>query len=87
LASVIETEFAGEIEAYISDLDRIEQEAVDAAMAKAQPELIALREAVGKFQEKLDEARKEGRAEGYTEGEKAGASEMLAILKRRKKMF
>jgi hypothetical protein len=70
LASVIETEFAGEIEAVVSDVERIKQEA-----AAANPELIALREAVGKFQEQLDQARKDG------------AGEMLQIIKSRLGMF
>jgi hypothetical protein len=70
VASVIETEFAGEIEAVSADVERIKQEA-----ATANPELIALREAVGKFQEQLDQARKDG------------AGEMLQIIKSRLGMF
>jgi hypothetical protein len=75
VASVIETEFAGQIEAFTSDFERMKQEGVAAEVAKAQPELVALREAVGKFQEQLDQARKDG------------ASEMLQILKSRLGMF
>jgi NADPH:quinone reductase-like Zn-dependent oxidoreductase len=50
---VIEQEFAGEIEAVVSDVDRMKQEAAD---AKGQEVMLTL-------QVKLDEARKEGAAE------------------------
>jgi hypothetical protein len=78
VASVID-EFSGEIEAFASDVEKRISEGIAAEVAKAQPELVALREAVGNFQADLAKAREEGRIEG----ERKGAGDMLAALKSR----
>jgi hypothetical protein len=53
LASVIEQEFSGEIEAFASDVERMKAEAAAAKLAELQPEIDAARE----------QGRKEGAAE------------------------
>jgi hypothetical protein len=66
---VIEQEFAGEIEAFVSDIDRMKQEAADAKET----------EVMASLQAKIDES--------FQAGLKAGAGQMLAILKSRTGSF